>query len=147
MLYVTILFHHLAWVGVIHFSCLKIPLQEYSLITNKHNQKLINILKNQKIYGGFLMCWYFRFHFPWTHLLIFRVSLCKWVHGKWNLKYQYFKKTSINLLLFQYVNLWTNQQYFFYFYTWYDWIEWVRNRIQTFLQVDISLAIYRSSCL
>ena len=65
MLYVTILFHHLAWVGVIHFSCLKIPLQEYSLITNKHNQKLINILENQKIYGGFLK------------ILIFRVSLSR----------------------------------------------------------------------
>ena len=65
MLYVTILFHHLAWVGVIHFSCLKIPLREYSLITNKHNQKLINILENQKIYGGFLK------------ILIFRVSLSR----------------------------------------------------------------------
>ena len=29
-------------------------LWEYSLITNKHNQKLISILENQKIYGGFL---------------------------------------------------------------------------------------------
>ena len=28
-------------------------LSEYSLIINKHNQKLIDILENQKIHGGF----------------------------------------------------------------------------------------------
>ena len=39
----------------------------FPLITNKHNQKLINILENQKIYGGFLQ------------ILIFRFSLSKWV--------------------------------------------------------------------
>ena len=32
----------------------KISLQEYNMIANKHSQKLINILENQKIYGGFL---------------------------------------------------------------------------------------------
>ena len=48
------------------------------------------------------------------------------------------------LCLFEFVN---KSAVFLYFYTSYDWIEWVRNRIQTFLQVDISLAIYRSSCL
>ena len=32
----------------------KMSLQEYSLIINKHNQKLISMLENQKIYGGFL---------------------------------------------------------------------------------------------
>ena len=37
----------------------------FPLITNKHNQKLINILENQKIYGGFLK------------ILIFRVSLSR----------------------------------------------------------------------
>ena len=33
---------------------LKISLPEYSLIINKHNQKLVTILENQKIYGGSL---------------------------------------------------------------------------------------------
>ena len=42
---------------------LKMSLREYSLIINKHNQKLISILENQKIYGGFLK------------ILIFWVSL------------------------------------------------------------------------
>ena len=40
-------------------------LREYSLIINKHNQKLVKILENQKINGGFLK------------ILIFRVSLYK----------------------------------------------------------------------
>ena len=45
--------------------CLKISLREYSLMRNKHNQKLVNILESQKIYGGFLK------------ILIFRVSLSR----------------------------------------------------------------------
>ena len=38
----------------INHICLKLSLREYSFITNKHNQELINILENQKIYEGFL---------------------------------------------------------------------------------------------
>ena len=41
---------------------------------NKHNQKLLNILENQKIYGGFLK------------ILIFRVSLFYLVNGSWKVK-------------------------------------------------------------
>ena len=37
-----------------NLKTLKISSREYSLITIKHKQKLINILENQKIYGGFL---------------------------------------------------------------------------------------------
>ena len=44
---------------------MKISLQEYSLIINKHNQKLISIWENQKIYEDFLK------------ILIFRVSLSR----------------------------------------------------------------------
>ena len=59
-----------------HFViCLKISLEEYSLITNKHNQKLINILENQKIYGGFLKILIFRVSLSRTHLH----GLFKWV--------------------------------------------------------------------
>ena len=50
------------------FQSLKISLREYSLITNKHNQKLINILENQKIYGGFLKILIFRVSLSRTHL-------------------------------------------------------------------------------
>ena len=50
---------------------MKISLPEYSLIINKYNQKLINILENQTIYEGFLK------------ILIFQVPLsrtiCEWV--------------------------------------------------------------------
>ena len=58
------------------------------MVTNKHNQKLNDILENQKIYGGFM----------------------KMGSRKWNPKYQYFKKTSFgslrkkDLLVFQYGN-------------------------------------------
>ena len=44
------LFYQIAHLFFI-FYFLKILLQEYSLITNKHNLKLINILENQKMYG------------------------------------------------------------------------------------------------
>ena len=37
-------------------------------IINKHNQKLINILENQKIYGGFLKILIFRVSSSRTHL-------------------------------------------------------------------------------
>ena len=35
-------------------------IEEYNMMINKHNQKLIIILKNQKIYGGFLEMLIFR---------------------------------------------------------------------------------------
>ena len=37
-------------------------------IINKHNQKLINILENQKIYGGFLKILIFQVSSSRTHL-------------------------------------------------------------------------------
>ena len=43
-------------------------LREYSLITNKHNQELINILENQEIYGGSLKISIFRVSLSRTHL-------------------------------------------------------------------------------
>ena len=43
-------------------------LKEYSLITSKYNQELINILENQKIYGGFLKISIFRVSLSRTHL-------------------------------------------------------------------------------
>ena len=43
-------------------------LREYSLIIKKHNQELINILENQKIYGGFLKISIFRVSLSRTHL-------------------------------------------------------------------------------
>ena len=43
-------------------------LKEYSLITSKYNQELINILENQKIYGGFLKISIFRVSHSRTHL-------------------------------------------------------------------------------
>ena len=48
---------------------LKISLREYSFITNKHNQKLINILENQKIYRSIILLkdntlYYFIVFFP-----------------------------------------------------------------------------------
>ena len=46
---------------------LKISLREYSLIY-KHNQKLINIFENQKIYGGFFKILIFRVSLSRTHL-------------------------------------------------------------------------------
>ena len=48
----------------------KLSLREYSLIItiNKHNQKLINILENQKIYGGFLKILIFPVSLSRTHL-------------------------------------------------------------------------------
>ena len=46
-----------------------ISLRKYSLITDKHNQKLIKILENQKINGGFLKILIFRVSLPRTHLL------------------------------------------------------------------------------
>ena len=78
---------------------LTISLREYRLITNKHNQKLITILENQKIFlkepkEVFLKYWYFGFHF--LEPIFMEIE-------KWNPKYQYFKKTSIDLLVFQYV--------------------------------------------
>ena len=45
--------------------CLKISLMDYSLITNKHSQKLFNILEKQQIWGGVLK------------ILIFCVSLSR----------------------------------------------------------------------
>ena len=51
---------------------MKISIQEYSLIINKHNQKLISIFENQKVYGGFLktlIFWLHRFFdFPRCYL-------------------------------------------------------------------------------
>ena len=49
-------------------SCLKISLREYSFIVNKHDQKLINIFKNQMIYGGFFEILIFRVSLSRTHL-------------------------------------------------------------------------------
>ena len=78
----------------INHICLKLSLREYSLITNKHNQKLINILENQKIYEGFLKTMIsllrsFNNDLPNGNLLILifsiyslvnkKVLLCKWV--------------------------------------------------------------------
>ena len=37
-------------------------------IINKHNQKLISMLENQKIYGGFLKILIFRVSLSRTHL-------------------------------------------------------------------------------
>ena len=48
---------------------LKISFTRVQLITNRHNQKLINILENQKIYGGFLKILIFRVSLSRTHLL------------------------------------------------------------------------------
>ena len=50
--------------------CLKKSLREYSLIIHKHNQKLISILENQKIYGGFLKILIFCVSLSRTHLQI-----------------------------------------------------------------------------
>ena len=47
---------------------MKILLREYSLIRDKHNQKLINILETQKTYGGFLKIVIFRVSLSRTHL-------------------------------------------------------------------------------
>ena len=56
------------WQWFICFFFWKISLREYSLITNKHNQELINILENQKIYGGFLIILIFQVSLSRTHL-------------------------------------------------------------------------------
>ena len=40
----------------------------FALITNKHNEKLINILEKQKIYRGFLKILLFRFSLSRVHL-------------------------------------------------------------------------------
>ena len=51
----------------------------------------------------FLKYWYFGFHFPEPIYM----GSAKWNpkkgSGKWNPKYQYVKKTSIDLLVFQYM--------------------------------------------
>ena len=60
-----------------------ISLRKYSLITDKHNQKLIKILENQKINGGFLKILIFGFHFPepiyFAPIYSIDLLLCKWL--------------------------------------------------------------------
>ena len=64
----------------------KLSLREYSLIItiNKHNQKLINILENQKIYGGFLKILIFRVSLSRAHLQ--SKTLFYFVNGFWKVK-------------------------------------------------------------
>ena len=78
----------------INHICLKLSLREYSFITNKHNQELVNILENQKIYEGFLKTMVsllrsFKNDLPNGNVLILifsiynlvnkKVLFCKWV--------------------------------------------------------------------
>ena len=98
---------------------MKISLREYSLITNRHNQKLINTLERQNIYGGFLKILIFRVSLSKTHWQNKTFFIYEMGSGKWNSKYQFLKKTSINLLVFQYVKqllvmfIWNYFHFFF----------------------------------
>ena len=50
---------------------MNISLREYSLLINKHNQKLINILENQKIFwvsNMLISFWLCLFIIKWKHL-------------------------------------------------------------------------------
>ena len=80
----------------IKVNCVKRSLWEYSLITNKHNQKLINILENQKINGGFLKILIFRISLSRTHLQseTQNVSILR----------KLLVQKTIDLLVFQYVH-------------------------------------------
>ena len=68
---------------------LKTSLQ-YSLIINKHNQKLTSILENQKIYGDFLNILTFWVSLSRTHLqsktFLFSYSFNYFVNGFWKVK-------------------------------------------------------------